>query len=68
MISQQTIGTILKVLTNQGVISKRIVMFYETFDLIKVLKILFTNPQHLLVWFSKLGAAKWIVIAIIIAF
>lgn len=67
-ITQQTIGTTLRILTNQGVLSKRIVMFYETFDLIKILKIICTNPQHILVWFSKLGAAKWLVIVIIVAF
>jgi hypothetical protein len=66
MITQQTIRATLRILTNQGVISKHLLMFYETFDMIKLLKILCTNPQHLIVWFSKLGAAKYLIIAIIV--
>jgi hypothetical protein len=58
----------MKVLVDQNVISKHVLMFYETFDMINLLKLLFTNPQHVLVWISKLGTAKWIIIAIIVAF
>jgi hypothetical protein len=42
-------------------------MFYETVDILQLLKIFFSNPHHLLIWITELGIQKWIIIVLIVA-
>jgi|GEM_PF-4464775 len=67
MISQQVVRQTLIRLVKENIISKRILLFYETFDIIKFFKILFTNPKLILLWITKMELGKWIILIIIVA-
>jgi hypothetical protein len=56
--SQQTLRTALRLLTNQNILSKRVLMFDETFDILQLRKIFISNPQQLLIWIPQLGIQK----------
>ena len=65
--SQQVFRNTLRMLTNHNILSKRVLMFYETLDVVQLLEVFITDPSHLLVWIAALDIQKWIVIFLIIA-
>jgi hypothetical protein len=48
-------------------LSKRLLMFYESFDLIRLITVLCTHPESILVWVTNLGIGKWLLIVILVA-
>ena len=66
MISQQVFRLTISKLTNHNILSKRLLMFYETIDLFRLLQLIFSNPQNMLLWIANLSLEKWMIIIIIV--